>query len=613
LQWVSEIGYRNAVMITLTLVLSAAYMGRELKRGWVPHDEGTLAQSAERVARGELPHRDFDDVYTGGLALFDAAAFRLLGTNLASLRYVAFVIFLIWVSVVYYIATRFMSVPVASAVTLLAVAWGYPNYAAAMPSWYNLFLATFGTAALFRYIEVEKAKWLLAAGFLGGCSFLAKISGLFFISAAFLFLVFRWQELRSELSTPQNGEGLNRFLVTVCSLGYVAALLALVLREITLVTIGYLFIPAAAIAAYLLRLEFQPNRLRGSPALLLRDVAFFTLGALIPLFIFVSFYGSLGGLGALLRGIFILPQQRFGHHAAMTQSNLKFLGGLILDTILIGSIFLPPSAFARKARLSASIGLAAAMVAAIKFSAVQKGIWSVLWNLLPIAILVGLALLLLERTKVAYRQKLFLLLSVTAGCSIIQFPFFVPSYFCYVAPLAVVTCSTILAMLEGPPRVFLGTTYCLVLCYVLFEVTPGFLNPMGSYYAHDVQTRELKLERAGGLRVLPNSAETYESLGRVILEHARGGEYIYATPDCPEVYFLYGFRNPTRTLFDFFDEPTGRTEHILELVHSKGVNLVVINREPAFSNPISMDLSSELEKEFSQSQAVGRFVVRWKR
>ncbi len=55
-----------------------------------------------------------------------------------------------------------------------------------------------------------------------------------------------------------------------------------------------------------------------------------------------------------------------------------------------------------------------------------------------------------------------------------------------------------------------------------------------------------------------------------------------------KVYFLYGFRNPTRTLFDFFDEPTGRTERILELVHSKGVNLVVINREPAFSNPISM-------------------------
>jgi hypothetical protein len=38
------------------------------------------------------------------------------------------------------------------------------------------------------------------------------------------------------------------------------------------------------------------------------------------------------------------------------------------------------------------------------------------------------------------------------------------------------------------------------------------------------------------------------------------GKLIDATPDCPEVYFLYGFRNPTRTLFDFGDEQAGRTD-----------------------------------------------------
>ncbi len=44
-------------------------------RGWIPVDEGLLAQTAERVLAGELPHRDFDDCYTGGLAIFYAAAF----------------------------------------------------------------------------------------------------------------------------------------------------------------------------------------------------------------------------------------------------------------------------------------------------------------------------------------------------------------------------------------------------------------------------------------------------------------------------------------------------------------------------------------------------------
>ena len=34
------------------------------------------------------------------------------------------------------------------ATTVLAVFWSVPNYPAAMPSWYNLYLATGGTLAL---------------------------------------------------------------------------------------------------------------------------------------------------------------------------------------------------------------------------------------------------------------------------------------------------------------------------------------------------------------------------------------------------------------------------------------------------------------------------------
>jgi hypothetical protein len=66
--------------------ISIGYMATHLKRGWVPHDERTLGQSAERALHGKLPHRDFDDLYSGGLAYLDAPAFRELGTNVASLR-----------------------------------------------------------------------------------------------------------------------------------------------------------------------------------------------------------------------------------------------------------------------------------------------------------------------------------------------------------------------------------------------------------------------------------------------------------------------------------------------------------------------------------------------
>ena len=119
--------------------------------------------------QGQLPHRDFAEIYTGGLSMIHALAFRVFGVNLMSLRICVFLFFLAWIPAVYYIALRFTSALGAGVVTLLAVAWSYPNYPAAMPSWYNLFFATFGAAALLRYLEVRRARWLFVAGVCGAC------------------------------------------------------------------------------------------------------------------------------------------------------------------------------------------------------------------------------------------------------------------------------------------------------------------------------------------------------------------------------------------------------------------------------------------------------------
>src|SRR5438046_6522928 len=88
--------------------LSAALAAHYLERGWVPHDAGSLAQSAERVLHGELPHRDFDEIYTGGLSLLNALAFRVLGPSILTLRLVMFAVFLAWLPALYYVASRFV-------------------------------------------------------------------------------------------------------------------------------------------------------------------------------------------------------------------------------------------------------------------------------------------------------------------------------------------------------------------------------------------------------------------------------------------------------------------------------------------------------------------------
>src|SRR5579862_6410053 len=238
---------RSWLSVALVLLLSGLYLARELKRGWVPGDEGTLAESADRVLHGDLPHRDYHEGYTGGLSYLNAAAFRLFGTNLASMRYMLFIFFLAWVPAVYYVASRFVSPLAASAVTLLAVAWGPPNYAAAMPSWYNLFFATFGLAALLRYIDAQSNRWLLVAGFCGGISFLFKLLGLYFVAGTLLFLLFR--EQMAPIAVPaERRESLwyRSFLITSVLL-YEAAVFGLLRQLANAATYLYYWVPNLAV------------------------------------------------------------------------------------------------------------------------------------------------------------------------------------------------------------------------------------------------------------------------------------------------------------------------------------------------------------------------------
>ena len=120
------------------------------------------------------------------------------------------------------------------------------------------------------------------------------------------------------------------------------------------------------------------------------------------------------------------------------------------------------------------------------------------------------------------------------------------------------------------------------------------------------QTARLTLSRVGGLSVYPEQAHLYQELIPVILAHAVGA-YTYATPDCPEVYYLSGLLNPTRTQYDFFDDTENRTRRILGILENHNVNVVVINEEPAFSQPVPAALLEALDERFTHSTDIGHF------
>jgi hypothetical protein len=72
------------------IALSLAYLVPFVPRGWIPHDEGMLGQSAERLLRGDMPHVDYQETYTGGLTWLYAAVFRFGRIDLLTLRWTLF-------------------------------------------------------------------------------------------------------------------------------------------------------------------------------------------------------------------------------------------------------------------------------------------------------------------------------------------------------------------------------------------------------------------------------------------------------------------------------------------------------------------------------------------
>jgi len=97
------------VVMLLVWAASCAYVAHLLDHNWIPYDEGLLGQSAERVLLGQMPHRDFAEVYTGGLSYLNALGFKFLGLRLITLRYLLFVGFVAWVPAVFYCASRLVS------------------------------------------------------------------------------------------------------------------------------------------------------------------------------------------------------------------------------------------------------------------------------------------------------------------------------------------------------------------------------------------------------------------------------------------------------------------------------------------------------------------------
>ena len=607
------------MVLTAVVAIAGVYVGLHLGSGWVPADDGTLAQSALRVMQGQIPHRDFAEIYTGGLSLIHAVAFRVFGISLMSLRICAFLFFLAWIPAVYYVALRFTSAIAAGLITLLAVAWSYPNYPAAMPSWYNLFFATFGAAALLRYLDVRKARWLFVAGLCGGASILIKVIGAYYIAGVLLFLAFLEQsegqsDSRSdELSDPEAPQAGNaaisyRVFSTSAVLLFMATVIFVFRARLGTSEFYHFVMPAGVLVALILVGERSVRQATTGERFsrMLRLALPFTFGVLSPVIAFLVPYARSRAVGQFFSGV---TSSAISRSVALGVLRPAPIEKAIFALALVGLIAAAMYWRAFQSTLvgaAVGLGLTVMLVKSMTSGGIVSGVWYSVATLTPLVVLLGAACVLAARkssppTKLQ-KQRVMVLISLAAMCGLVQYPFSAPIYLCYALPLTLLAAVAIVSTAKKQPETYvLAAVAGFYLLFGVVMLVPDYVYEL----THKVgQMDELHLERAGGLRI--EYAANFADLAHLLQQHSPNG-LMYAGNDCPELYFLSGLKNVTR------DDGGAPVEEVLKALESDDLKLVVINEAPFFpSAKMNLQVRAEVERKFPESRSVGIFHVYWR-
>lgn len=609
-------------VLLLTWVIAAIYTLPFVRRGWVPHDEGILGEMAELVLRGKTPYVDFGEIYTGGLTYWNALAFRLFGISSMSLRILLFLSFLAFVPAVYAIASRFARPVVAGLVTLFAVTWSVPNYFAAIPSWYNLFLGTWAGWAILRHVETGRRRWLLVAGLFAGASCLFKVIGAHMVAAFLLFLLYRERHLSSGESAHDGTGGVPRpvtpfLLFEAAGLAtYLAVLFFSIRARLGPGEMLYFFFPSVCVCALLLWTEaaIPPRGVAFGRRVmrLLRLAAPLVAGTLLPIGLFL--------LPFVLRG---QVHRIFGGVVSSTGAHVEFVRMLLppvstfwyaVPCMLVLAAGPIPRLPGARILGPLAVGAAIYILAKTESEPVYRAVWySIRW--LGVAVVVAACVRLGRADRLGAwssetRQKVFLLTAIVAVTGLVQYPFAAPIYFFYFAPWIVLAAFALVASDPRSSARFHITVLVLYLVFTVYRLNSGYIWALGKRYISWDPPHRLAPARSGGLLVHVWDASPYGALIPLVQEKS-GGRPIYAGPNAFQVNFLSGLGDVLMADGGILD-PVSQSDTFFRRLEAAGTRVVVLNHDPSFASEISGEVLARLERMFPEHRDIGRFTVRWK-
>ena len=603
---------RSQTLVSLALAVfgGALSIWTILDRGWVPFDEGTIAQAAERVLHGALPHRDFTDPYTGGLPYWHALAMRVFGVSLMAPRYALFIAFLLWLPAVWWLAMRACGRRWAVAMTIVAAWWSLPIYPAAMPTWYLLFIATWIVVALERWQASKprgQVRWLVVIGLLCGKAVLVKQTGLYLVAGALLGVLFCEQEDARAQWADRKPAGRTDPLIVFLLAVLGALVLKLMWGQIGSGELLHEVFPVGAMLALAVLRESGLTDDRAARwRSLLRYVGIIAASATVPVAAFLLPYLTSGALGTLYAGSIGEGVKRIsGLHWGMRP--------VLTLALAVWPVYavLAVEAFARERRLLRAIAIAAGVALlwlSIRSVEGYQRLWFFGTSVLPLG--VGAVLVAGHRAWRAQRSIdpiLLTLAGMTALHALNQFPYAAPNYFAYVAPLAILTAGAAAAQFGALPR--LNTAALLLAAFAGVILRIGSVHNVGFYPKPWDYTHRLAVPR-GGLLVTEYDSARYTHLLELVAQHRENGT-VYAGPELPEVYFLSGARSPGRDSYSLFASPVSDSAQLPAVFDVSAANVIVIKSRPMFGPPMGGDVYRWLTIRYPESETMDTLQVRW--
>jgi hypothetical protein len=256
--------------------------------------------------------------------------------------------------------------------------------------------------------------------------------------------------------------------------------------------------------------------------------------------------------------------------------------------------------------LGACIGLGLAAMLYKPGQFIVSGVWCSIAMLTPLIAFAGVVILSRsfrsnDLTPLQQR-RIFLLASLAALCSFVQYPFAAPIYLCYSLPLTLLAATAIVTSVRKRTGTFVLTAVLgFYLLFGTFVLIPDHIYEL----THKIGTlTELQQKRARGLRV--EFAPEWDNLIGFLQQHSPNG-LIYAGNDCAEFYFLTGLKNVTRV------DGGASPAEVLKALQSDDLKLVVINEAPFFPDAKMSDgVREAIRQKFPEQRLIGIYRVFWR-